>query len=192
MPSRLPIALAVLVAGCSLVGCGGRDPVTVQLRKDRQFLRSEVEDLRARNAELEARLAAVEVTDGATLSATQLAATPTATDLAFGRLTGLSSEQSLDVYVTPVDAVGDVIKVGGSVKVSVFDLSTAEETALGEWTFDAAELRDRWRSGRLFSGYVVTCPLDAPPAEGAELTVRVQFDDALTGRSLVGVKVLGE
>ena len=60
------------------------------------------------------------------------------------------------------------------------DLAGPEPVRVGRWTFDVEQARDLWGGTFLEKGYVLPLPVAKPPAH-ADLTVRVEFTDELTG-----------
>jgi hypothetical protein len=89
----------------------------------------------------------------------------------------------LCVYLKPMDADGDVVKVAGDVTVQLWDLSGQQPDALLEtWEIPAEELRKQWFSSLMTVNYRLLFPLQAEWIDPAlSLTVRVKFKDYLSG-----------
>jgi hypothetical protein len=112
--------------------------------------------------------------------------------LKFGELTGgdnSDSTQTIDnelkVYVVPLDGDGTPIKAAGTFTVEAFDLDDPGKPLVGTWRFSPEQVRKLFYNQLLLYTYVLPCPWSKQPAH-ADLTVRVTFDDTLTGRQFVG------
>jgi hypothetical protein len=95
------------------------------------------------------------------------------------------------LYIQPIDAQGHVIKVAGAIDVTVLDLAEPQgRQVVAECQFDVPTSMSLW-SGRLWTHhFTVRCPF--PPGRlprHNELTVRVEFTDLLTGRTLTAQAV---
>jgi hypothetical protein len=163
-------------------GCSSPNTVNVELRKQIDDLSAKVEDLSRRHDADQATIAGLKsnATTVPSLSEDRLAQLFTTHGVKFGRLTAVE-DQTLKVYVCPIDDHGQALKAAGSFEVDAFDLSQSGETRLGHWTFDATKARDAWYGDAMLYTYVLKCPLEKPPAS-LGLTIRVAFTDALTGR----------
>jgi hypothetical protein len=183
-PRHCCIAVLAGLAALSIGGCGKPNRANIELRKENQALRAELEQFRI---EHEASAA------GAAVSTTQ--STPsrflfTATALRFGRLTGGADldpakpgDEAIKVYIVPTDARGDELKSAGRFTVEAFDLVRSDQTLVGKWEFPVEDSAKNWYGDAMLYTYVLNCPWPAsgPPAH-AKLTVKVTFVDALTGR----------
>jgi len=101
-----------------------------------------------------------------------------------------SQPDGFRVFVRPRMENGDVLPATGTLTVEAFDLA-AEKGAekLGEWTFSAEQLKDKWY-GTLGTNYLaVNCPWTKPPAH-REITFKVKFVEALTERVFTDQKVV--
>ncbi len=96
-----------------------------------------------------------------------------------------AADTQLKVYVVPIDGDGTPIKAAGSFIVEVFDLGDPKFPLIGTWKFDEAHSKDLFYSQLGLYTYVLTCPWQKIPMH-PNLTVRVKFDDALTGREFAG------
>jgi len=122
------------------------------------------------------------------LSPDQLDQLFTTHGLKIGNLTGgdnpdstKTTDTQLKVYVVPIDGDGTPIKAAGSFRVEAFDLDDPKKPLIGSWSFDLNHSRALFFSQFLLYTYVLDCPWQSAPAH-ADLTVKITFDDALTGR----------
>jgi hypothetical protein len=73
----------------------------------------------------------------------------------------LATPQGLDLWVIPRDAQGDVLKVPGSLKVTVRHRGALGLGASGKnllvWNLTPAQLQDKW-AGQLYQGYHLLLP----------------------------------
>ena len=72
-----------------------------------------------------------------------------------------------------------------------FNLAAGDEqpVRVAEWRFPASENKQRWLGGWLASGFSLDCPWPGD-AVTKPVTVRVMFEDALTGRTFTEQKVV--
>jgi hypothetical protein len=171
-------------------GCHTPDAANIELRKQNQQLQSSVDDLTAQHNRDAAALAAAE---GArptvpTLPPDRLDRLFTTHGLEFGRLTGgdnpdtvTGPDTMLKVYVVPIDGQGTPIKAAGAFTVEAFDLGTPSHPLVGTWRFPLERTRDLFFNRFALYTYVLECPWQTVPAH-PDLTVKVTFDDELTGR----------
>jgi hypothetical protein len=105
---------------------------------------------------------------------------------------GLPGDDGVIVYLRPLDADGDAVKVPGRVKIQVLDNSILNAPRLlGVYEFkDAQELREAWHGRFATQHYTFKCPL--PPGTALPpnryVTVTAEFVDFLTGTVLTAVK----
>jgi hypothetical protein len=99
-------------------------------------------------------------------------------------------EDGIRVFVIPQDQHDSLLKSAGRVKVQLYDLNAApEEVLLAEYTYDASEVAEYWASGFMGSHFAFDCAWkDTTPSAG-EATVRVEFVDALTGKTFRAQKL---
>lgn len=187
-----PLLPMVLLSIAAIGGCGPKpSAANIELRKQVVDLEQEIDRLRHERDADRATIRALQADRPTTQSLPQdrLDELFTVAGIRLGRLIGgLDSDQqpgdeAVRVYLAPFDATGDVLKAAGAVVVEAFDLSS-DALRLGRWSFDVATTRAAWNSSGLLYEYVLDCPLEkvAVPSSG-ELTLRVTFTDALTGRS---------
>jgi hypothetical protein len=115
----------------------------------------------------------------------------TAHGLWFGRATGgddsdtsKPGDDGLKIAVTAVDEQGDVIKSAGSFKVEAFDLADPQNPLIGTWNFSAEQTRSMFYSHLTLYTFILRCPWQTVPRH-SDLTVKVTFDDLLTGREFM-------
>jgi len=179
-------------AGAALfAGCASPDKANVELRRRNDALTTQVARLTQQHEADANRIAAIEarVTTVPVLPQTRLARLFTAHDLKLqDRLSGgtdldakRDGDEALRVYAVPLDETGDAIKATGKFTVEAFDLARAGDQRIGRWEFGPEDTKAVWFN-LMKSWFVLTCPWQTPP-EHAELTVKVSFEDELTGRT---------
>jgi hypothetical protein len=107
----------------------------------------------------------------------------------FGKLTGVDDEGVLKIYVVPIDDSGQKIKAAGSFVVAAFDLANDPNSLIARREFSVDEARKNWFGQALLYEYVLPVPWNSPPKH-PDVTVKVSFTDALTGRTFTGQKVI--
>jgi hypothetical protein len=181
-------ALPVFFAACS-----GPSAANTELRKQNQTLQEKVDQLTTVHKSDQDALAACQRSHPTTasLGPDQLAQLVTTHSLKIGSLTGgdnpestASSDSMLKVYAVPLDEDGVPIRAAGSFKIEAFDLQDPAKPTIGTWTFDQAQTQKSFYSTLMLYTYVLPCPWQINPAHSG-LTLRVTFDDALTGREFV-------
>jgi hypothetical protein len=190
---------AVLVVGLLLgPGCRGPSQANIELRRQNQELQTKIAELERARAADRATIQSLQQQRGTlpTLPQERLERLFTTHSIRLGRLTGgadlnrdVPGDDGLRIYVTPADGTGDNLKAAGSFTVQAFDLTRAQDQLVGEWSFDVGQARQSWHSGGLLYTYVLTCPWETPP-QNPELTVRVTFQDELTGRVFTEQRVV--
>ena len=153
-------------------------------------LRRERDDLREKVRLLEAEVAGYQAAEDVTGSdAPEPAGLLFVTDkLEFGKLTGgadtdrtTPGDETLRVYVQPVDRYGDELKAAGAFTITA-TTDAADPAKLGQWTFAPADAARMWRNRFSTYGYVLDCPLD-DGVEPGPIVVRVEFTESLTGKT---------
>lgn len=177
----LPTALA-LICGC------GPNRANVELRKQIQALEDRVSqlqrDLRAARAEVEG------LRSGGGPTTQPLDSMFTVHEIRLGRLTGPvdpadGDPRTVKVYLSPLDETGAAIKATGRVTVEVFDLQSPAR--LAAWSFQPAQLKQRWYSLGPLQAFVLECRWSGELPDRPVL-LRVQFEDALTQRVFSAVR----
>jgi hypothetical protein len=196
---RLPIARPLFfftLVGLSFAqfGCKGPSKANIELRKQNQELRSKVDDLERRHTADAAQLRAMESGSPSTvpsLPQARLNQLFTVHGIQLNRLTGVSPEGQLKVYAVPTDEAGHPIKAAGSFVVDAFDLARTDQPRVGHWEFPLDQARKNWVGQALLHCYVLPLPWQqSPPPQHPQLTVKVSFTDALTGRTFETQKMV--
>jgi hypothetical protein len=175
------------------IGCGSPSAANTELRKQNQKLAAQVEQLKDQHLRDLSALAACERghPTTATMTPEALDQLVTTHGLSIGRLTGGDNPDStqttdtlLKVYVVPTDGDGTPIKAAGAFRIEAFDLDDPSKPLVGSWKFDLPQVRGLFFSHFALYTYVLSCPWQTVPRH-PDLTVRITFDDALTGREFV-------
>lgn len=188
------MALAVMLAGCG----GGSDPV----------LWNDIDRLKAENTELSLQVQRLEEEKSrlsgqvATLSGldetVRLRDLDTLEKIRLGKRTGFydqdedGSNDTLTVYIEPLDTSQDYVKAAGLVEVQLWNLNAAPDAAkLASWSLAPEDLKEHW-GGHIFASYYrLTFPVvDILTGQETELTVRVQFTDLLSGKTVGDQKTI--
>jgi hypothetical protein len=190
--NRSLIALAVFscIAALASAGCGGTpSAANTELRKQNQSLQDQVATLQRQHdadvAQIQAQQSGHAVP---TLPEDRLGELFTTHGIELKRLTGGASleggttyDTGLLVAVVPTDEQGQPLKAAGSFEIDAFDLSSPQPLKVGHWTFTSEQARQAWLGMAFQYNYVLRCPWQQPPTH-ANLTLKVTFTDALTGR----------
>jgi hypothetical protein len=169
-------------------GCAAPNKVNIELRKQNQALRSELETLKRQREADAASIAAMQRSPTSVpLAPTELDKLYTTAGLELGKLTGgyendaaRPGDDAIRVQAVPIDAEGDPIKASGAFLIEAFDLS-GDAKLLGRWEFDVSQARRQWHGAGILYCYLFTLPLSQPPAS-PQITLKVTFTDELTGR----------
>jgi outer membrane murein-binding lipoprotein Lpp len=182
----------LLLAGAvAIAGCKSPNKANIQLRKDKQQLESQIEDLRTKLDAALAQIEAYEKQAGTvqTLPRERLDLLYTVHRIDLKNLTGgadldLQSpgDEALKVYLIPLDESGAPIKATGHVTVELFDLARPHDNRIGRWELEPAQMKETWRSLLSLNAFVLTLPWQTAP-ERPDLAVKVTFRDLLTGRT---------
>ncbi len=191
-----PVATAALAAACLLLGgctLGGSSSVSAQndeLRRTVASQRAEIDALVAARDELSAKLEAA--SRQANVSPEAVASTPAVSVLeidSFSTLLPLDAKApatGVRVHVRTLDGRRRFTQAVGVMTVEVTD---AAGTTLAAGRTGPAALRDAYRSSPAGTHYTIESPLTGP-ASGGAYTLRVRFEDALTGRHLEATREL--
>jgi outer membrane murein-binding lipoprotein Lpp len=193
--------ISAIFASLVLSGCGSPSAVNIKLRKENQALRTKIEDLERRHNADVASIRAHEssATTVPSLPQAQLEKLFTVHGIQFGRLTGPADwdpsspgDDGLKIYVTPTDNAGQQLKAAGAIVVEAFDLAAGgngENVRIGRWEFPLEDASKHWIGQALVYAYVLQVPWQQRP-QHSDLTVKVTFTDALTGRTFGEQKVV--
>ena len=130
-------------------------------------------------------------------AAARLEALDTLDKIRIGKRTGFydkddnSTNETLVVYLEPLDMAQDFVKAIGAVKIQLWDLdAAANEAKPAEWTLEPADLHPTW-GGTIFAGYYrIKLPLENFSDQKKDYTVKVTFTDYLSGKVLTDQKVI--
>jgi len=189
------VLAVALLAGFAFAqaGCKGPNAANIELRKQNQELRAKLEDLQRQHDADAAQLRASESRSGSTvpsLPQDRIDQLFTVHGIQLGRLTGVNPEGELKAYVTPTDESGQSIKAAGSFVVDAFDLSKPDQPRIGHWEFPLDQARKNWVGQALLHCYVLPLSWQEARPQNPQLTLRVVFTDALTGRVFETQKVI--
>lgn len=189
--------LLVAVAGCQDSAPSGKLSLAEKLgtlRQEKTQLLRQIEQSEVQNKQLKKQLAVLAgLGPGVKLEELY--------DLREVKITGYTNlydkdkdgkKEKLIVYLRPIDAEGDAIKVAGSVNVQLWDLNKEGSRALvGQWRIEPNELKKLWFATVLTINYRLTFDVaDKIQDFEAPLTVKMTFTDYLTGRVYEEQKVI--
>jgi hypothetical protein len=182
-----------------LLGCVGKpNQANIELRKEKQGLQDQVDELRRVHEADLATIRSLRDQRGTfpSLPDDRLERLFTAHGIKLGRLTGgadldpnKTGDEGIKVYVVPTDETGDELKAAGSFVVELFDLNKESDNVVGRWEFNHLQSRQSWFGSALLYEYVLTCPWQKSP-EHEQLTLKVSFHDELTGREFSTQQVI--
>lgn len=199
--SRRGFTLCLLMVMGVMAGCGGPRPerVTVQLRRENFSLREQIGELeRQIEAERELlRAAELRIETVPTLPSERLDELFLVNGLRFGRLTGglklddqIAGHDGLIIYIVPIDQMNQSLKAAGAFVVEAFDLAESDQPLVGRWEFSTDQAESNWYGAALLYTYVLRCPWQDVLPENEELTVRISFTEALTGRVFIAQRLV--
>ena len=193
---RLPLLLSAVVLAALCAGCGKPNGGNIALRKDNQELRSRLDQLQRELNAAKATIAGLEshATTVPVLPSAQLEKLFTTHDIKIGRLTGEADldpakpgNEGLKIYVVPIDQYNQPLKAAGSFVVDAFDLAQSGENRIGHWEIPLEKAQDNFYNMLTLYTYALPAPWQTPPRH-KDITVRVSFTDALTGRTFTAQK----
>lgn len=97
-------------------------------------------------------------------------------------------DDGLTIYLRPIDQHGDAVKAPGTIEVEVLDLA-ARQHDVGRYRFEIDQLGELWIAKLMTDHYTLKCPWKGAPPQNSELTVRVSFEDYISGRVLTAQTV---
>lgn len=167
---------AILICGC--LSRGGNDLLQARLRDqqerlietERQIAAAQTELRRSRQEADNLRAELARVGSGL-LTAEQSESLVRVSKLQINSLLtgGVNKDEqpgddAFVAQVAPVDDDGEVVKLPGSIELTLIDPALPEDQRdLGQWTFTAEECRARWTRGFTGAGFQFTLPLDDQP-----------------------------
>jgi len=175
-------AFSAVLALSSLAGCAGHGNVAMledELRQ-REGMITELDEqvvtlhkeLQATNYELVTLRTQLESPAGQSLVAEQAATLAKVEKVAFHTLltSGFNADEApgddkLSVLLQPLDGDGDLMKLGGSIELELFDYTLpTDQQRIGHWTFKSDEVKQAWHRGLMASGYLFELPWQTAPA----------------------------
>lgn len=193
--SRYAGFLLALISLCALTACGPNySKITDDLRAQNLKLEKDLakanRTIADRDAEItDLRDAAGPTTRVATLPEDKLKKLFVVDQVSIRKTTAVwdfDSDGKPDGYRVYVRTLseGQVMPAAGYLKIEAFDLAGKKgEVKLGTWEFGPEDLKKRWESAFGLNCFALNCPWQAPTTK-TEITFRVVFTDALTGRVL--------
>lgn len=192
LPCRAMRFSPLVILALSLAGCGASASKVSQendrLRERILQLEQEVKGVKARNAELETRLAQADRTP-TTIPDEVAASTPHVAAIALSRLSHARDDNhdgrpdTLLLYLEPSDGLGRFLQLVGTITVHAAILPDQDPAqTIGQRAIGPKELRECYRSAFTGQYYALTLPID-PPADATSSIVRITFTDAYSGRS---------
>jgi hypothetical protein len=99
---------------------------------------------------------------------------------------------TLIVYLKPIDDMGDVIKAAGAVDVELWNLNAKpQEALLKSWAIEPKELKKNWSGSLMTTYYKLQFDVNSVlTGKEKDLTLKAQFTDYLTGKVLKAQKVI--
>ena len=197
------VLISAVIVSAALPGCRGmdifrQDKKIKQLREELESARAGAKAARQATSEAKSELARKQkrIDTLVALGPDRLKKLFYAKDIKLGQYTGgadLDGQAGCDgikVFLRPIDANGDTIKAAGAVTVQLYDLAQpADKTLIGEYKWSVDEVAKAFSGGFLTYHFTFTCPWKSGPPKHAEITVRVEFIDYLTGKTLAAQKV---
>lgn len=194
----LPLLILLpMLGGCQFL-FGSPSKANITLRKQNQQLEGKIAELQRRHEADQATINGLSQRVGTvpTLEPARLDRLFTVHRVELERLTGGADldgskpgHEGLKVYVRLLDQHGDEIKSSGSFVVEAFDLSQSDPRRLGRWEFPVEQSQQNWHSFLTRYGYVLTCPWQGSPPRHEDVTVKVTFNDELSGRQFTAQRV---
>lgn len=84
---------------------------------------------------------------------------------------GRPGDDKLSILLMPVDRDGELLRLAGKVELELFDMSLpADQQRIGQWTFSARQVSEKWQRSLLSAGYHFELDLKEPP-HAKELTL---------------------
>ena len=165
---------ALVLCFCPTIGCRhGNDLVEAELRTrdhDLREMRDELHCTEAYNEALQHELRDARQSPGK-LSPEQASLSYTLRSITLGRQTGglndddVPGDEALQVTVEPLDPDGHAIKAPGTLQIHALEITPeGVKRPLSTWTIGPEQLRRKWRSGLLSTGYYVVLPWKCWPS----------------------------
>jgi hypothetical protein len=185
----------LLTVAALLAGCGSFKKVS----EENDRLRARVIELEVENQQLTGRAAELDgqlqrVTNDLPVPREVLDATPYVAAISIASVShaadtdGDGVSDTLVIYVEPTDGRGRFVQMVGELSVHAATLPGDNDAiTLGRVTLGPGELRNAYRSSFLGTHYTVEVPITiADPATQTPCTVKVEFIDGHSGRTVTG------
>jgi hypothetical protein len=180
-------ALLTCAAGCK--GPGRRQPLrkqVAQIAEQQSDLQIRLEQTQRENEQLRKQIETLTL-----LPDNKKAEMFGVKSVKIGRYTNLYDEnndgveETLVVYVQPLDEIGDAVKAAGAANVQVWDLSKPSAEALvADWSLDTDKLKKLWVDSIALIGYRLAFDVSKIRDKlNFPLTIKVTFTDYLSGRT---------
>ncbi|MBT3200695.1 MAG: hypothetical protein HN350_12355 [Phycisphaerales bacterium] len=202
---RTLIVISAVIVAAGLTGCDGmnmnpfaKGDQVKQLTADLEAARGEAETAKKDAADAKKKLAAQQkrIDTLMALGPDRLKKLHYPTKLTLGQYTGGADldaqpgDDGIKVYLRPIDANGDTIKSAGSVAIQMYDLALAPtKTLIGEYKWNTEQTAKSFTGGFMAYHYTFVCPWKPTPPANSEITIRVEFTDYLTGKTLTVQKL---
>jgi hypothetical protein len=188
------MAVLVSLAGCRVGNYANENDT---LRAKVVDLESQIDQLKRRNAELEAQARSI-VTAPITMSEDVRLNMPQAAELSIDKLSFVRDSNKdgipdmLTLYLKPVDGLGRFVQIVGTIDVTVAVIPLKGEPAtIGKASLGPAEVREAYRSGFTGTHYTIDVPIVLPTSNGVEsCVVKIEFHDGLTGRTMTADRTI--
>lgn len=96
---------------------------------------------------------------------------------------GRPGDEGVVLYLQPVDAAGDVLKVAGEIRIQLYDLANPPaENLIGQYVIPVEQARDLWYGKLMTNHYTIKCPWPSGPPAHPDITVHATFIEYLTKR----------
>lgn len=186
-----PAALTLVLCLAALLPAGCVTPPDMEAERELQLLRDTVADQNDRLAAQKATIDTLtqQIDTIRNIKAEDLAQIFHPVKLVIDRLSGglkaddQPGHDGVVVYLKPVDAAGDVLKVAGEIRIQLYDLAAPPaQNLIGEYVVPVEQARDLWHGKLMTYHYTVKCPWPHGPPAHPEITIRATFIDYLTQR----------
>lgn len=193
------LAPAVFILAFLAIGCGSPNRANIELRKQIQQLRAQVNQLQVEHQGDQRTIQGLRDRAGylPTLSTSRLEQLFTTHGLEFSRLTGGADldpakpgDEGFAVYIVPLDQTGEKLKAAGTFDIDAFDLAEPKDPLLGHWHFDLQQAKAAWTGVLLQYNYVLICRWQKKVPRHPDITLKVTFFDELTQTPFTAQKVI--
>jgi hypothetical protein len=189
----LSVVVVTALTGCRGMGIFQQDKKIKQLTADLEAARAEAESANKNLSDTRGELARKQkqIDTLVSLGPGRLEKLNHVKVIKLGQYTGgadldaQDGDDGIKVFLRPIDANGDTIKASGSLTVQLYDLAQpSDKTLIGEYKWSVDEVSKAFSGGFLTYHFTFTCPWKSGPPKHDEITVRVEFVDYLTGKTM--------